>query len=144
MKIYKIDDNKFKSIYISMFYLTNSWITDALIDAKDRGVEIKIIADATLTKEPTAQVFKIREAGIPVKIENWNGKMHQKSAIFDDEYTIVASTNWTGAAEYANDENMLIIKNEDIAKQQTKEFIRLWKSIPNKFLYEVPNFEKRS
>ena len=132
-----------KSIYISMFYLTNYWITDALIDAHNRGVDIKIISDATLTKEPKAQIFKLREAGIPVKIENWNGKMHQKSAVFDEEYTIIASTNWTGASEYANDENMLIIKNKDIAKKQTKEFFRLWKSIPDKFLYEIPNFASK-
>lgn len=132
-----------KSIYVSMFYLTNYWITDALIDAHNRGVEIKIIADATLTQEPSSQIFKLRAAGIPVKIENWNGKMHQKSAVFDETYTIVASTNWTGASEYANDENMLIITNLDIAKKQTKEFFRLWKSIPDKYLNEVPSLPNK-
>ena len=130
-----------KSIYISMFYLTNYWITDALIDAHNRGVDVKIIADATLIKEPKAQILRLRNAGIPVKIENWKGKMHQKSAVFDCEYTIVASTNWTGASEYANDENMLIIKNSDIAKKQTKEFYRLWNSIPNRYLNEIPKLK---
>ena len=130
-----------KSIYISMFYLTNYWITDALIDAHNRGVDVKIIADATLMKEPKAQILRLRNAGIPVKIENWKGKMHQKSAVFDCEYTIVASTNWTGASEYANDENMLIIKNSDIAKKQTKEFYRLWNSIPNRYLNEIPKLK---
>lgn len=130
-----------KSIYISMFYLTNYWITDALIDAHNRGVDVKIIADATLMKEPKAQILRLRNAGIPVKIENWKGKMHQKSAVFDCEYTIVASTNWTGASEYANDENMLIIKNSDIAKKQTKEFFRLWNSIPNRYLNEIPKLK---
>ena len=127
-----------KSIYISMFYLTNYWITDALIDAYNRGVDIKIITDATLTQEPSSQIFKLRAMGIPVKIENWDGKMHQKSAVFDGEYTIVASTNWTGASEYANDENMLIIKSTEIAKKQTKEFLRLWNSIPDKYLFRIP------
>ena len=127
-----------KSIYISMFYLTNYWITDALINAHNKGVEIKIIADATLMKEPKSQILKLRQHNIPVKIENWNGKMHQKSAVFDEEYTIVASTNWTGASEYANDENMLVIKSTGIAKKQTKEFFRLWNSIPDKYLFKVP------
>lgn len=127
-----------KSIYISMFYLTNYWITDALIDAHKRGVEIKIIADATLMKEPKSQISKLRQNDIPVKLENWNGKMHQKSAVFDEKYTIVASTNWTGASEYANDENMLVINSAEIAKKQTKEFFRLWNSIPEKYLYKIP------
>ena len=49
--------------------------------------------------------------------------------VVDDFITVVASTNWTGASEYSNDENMLIIKNEKIAQKQEREFFRLWKSI---------------
>lgn len=127
-----------KSINISMFYLTNYWITDELIEAKNRGVKIRIILDATLTKEPKSQIEPLRKANIPVKTENWRGKMHQKTVIVDDIYSVIASTNWTGASEYANDENMLVIKNEELANQTTKEFNRLWKSIPNKYLKENP------
>ena len=73
--------------------------------------------------------MQLIEAGIPVKIENWKGKLHQKSAIVDDVYTIVGSTNWTKSANIVNDENMLIIKNENISQKQEREFFRLWKSI---------------
>ena len=73
--------------------------------------------------------MQLIEAGIPVKIENWKGKLHQKSAIVDGVYTIVGSTNWTKSANIVNDENMLIIKNKKIAQRQEKEFLRLWKSI---------------
>ena len=116
-------------IYISMFYLTNYWITDALIETNNRGVEIKIIVDETLKKEPKSQIDELEKAGINIKTENWRGKMHQKSMVVDDFITVVASTNWTGASEYSNDENMLVIKNKTIANIQEKEFLRLWKSI---------------
>ena len=33
---------------------------------------------------------------------------------------------------------MLVIKSEQIAKKQTKEFFRLWNSIPDKYLYKIP------
>ena len=49
--------------------------------------------------------------------------------VVDGYTTVIASTNWTGASEYSNDENMLVIKNKTIAKTQEKEFLRLWKSI---------------
>ena len=116
-------------IYISMFYLTNYWITDALVKANNRGVEIKIIVDETLKKEPKSQIDELEKAGINIKTENWRGKMHQKSMVVDDFITVVASTNWTGASEYSNDENMLVIKNKTIAYVQEKEFLRLWQSI---------------
>lgn len=118
-----------KSIHVTMFYLTNSDIIEELISAKKRGVEIKVIVDSSLKYEKQARHMQLIEAGIPVKIENWKGKLHQKSAIVDGEYTIVGSTNWTKSANIVNDENMLIIKNEKIAQKQEKEFLRLWKSI---------------
>ena len=123
-----IKDAKSK-IYVSMFYLTNYWITCALVEANNRGVEIKIIVDSTLQKEPKSQIDELKKAGINIKTENWRGKMHQKSMVVDDFITVVASTNWTGASEYSNDENMLVIKGKEIAKVQEKEFLRLWKSI---------------
>ena len=118
-----------KSIHVTMFYLTNSDIIEELISAKKRGVEIKVIVDSSLKYEKQARHMQLIEAGIPVKIENWKGKLHQKSAIVDGVYTIVGSTNWTKSANIVNDENMLIIKNEKIAQKQEKEFLRLWKSI---------------
>ena len=118
-----------EKIYVSMFYLTNYWITNALVEANNRDVEIKIIVDETLKKEPKSQIDELEKAGINIKAENWRGKMHQKSMVVDDFITVVASTNWTGASEYSNDENMLVIKNKTIANVQEKEFLRLWKSI---------------
>ena len=118
-----------EKIYVSMFYLTNYWITDALVEASNRGVEIKIIVDETLKKEPKSQIDELEKAGISIKTENWRGKMHQKSMVVDNFITVIASTNWTGASEYSNDENMLVIKNKAIANIQEKEFLRLWKSI---------------
>lgn len=118
-----------EKIYVSMFYLTNYWITNALIEANNRGVEIKIIVDSTLQKEPKSQIDELEQEGISIKIENWRGKMHQKSMVVDSCTTVIASTNWTGASEYSNDENMLVIKNKAVANTQEKEFLRLWKSI---------------
>ena len=112
-----------------MFYLTNYCITNALTEANNRGVEIKIIVDSTLQKEPKSQIDELEQAGILIKIENWRGKMHQKSMVVDSCTTVIASTNWTGASEYSNDENMLVIKNKAVANLQEKEFLRLWKSI---------------
>ncbi len=131
--------NAKKSINIAMFYLTNKWVIDEIIAAHQRGVEVRIILDMTLTQEPQNPIQRLIEAGVPTKLENWNGKMHQKTAVIDDIEVILGSTNWTRTAELVSDENMLIISSKKLAKTQNNEFERLWKSIPEQ--YFVKNFD---
>lgn len=125
-----------KTIKIMMFYFTNKKIVAELINAHNRGVNIQIIVDYEPTAENYSAIDALREVGIPVKVENWKGKMHTKTAVFDDKVCVIGSTNWTSTAEYVNDENMLVIDNADIATQITNEFKRLWKAIPDKYLKE--------
>ena len=97
-----------------------------------RGVEKEVVKseDMDLTaiftrREPSTLSINSNTPVVNMKdIENWKGKLHQKSAIVDGEYTIVGSTNLKKSANIVNDENMLIIKNEKIAQKQEKEFIR--------------------
>ena len=64
-----------------------------------------------------------------------------KSAIIDDKNIVIGSMNWTGVAENSNDENTIIVENQQLAKEFKSEFLKLWKSIPNKWLYDSPNPE---
>ena len=130
-----------ETIYVEMFYLTNKYLINDLIRAKQRGVDVKIILDASSANNDFTAHTQLRSAGIPVKIENWGGKMHTKSAIIDNEYYVVGSMNWTGKAEFHNDENLLIIQNPKLAQNCTKHFNHLWNKIPCKYLFETPKAE---
>lgn len=134
--------NKSKSsIDIPMFFLTHKATIQALLDAHSRGVKIRVILDAVGAKSAYSKHNVLREAGIPVKIENWGGKMHMKSMIIDNEIIVVGSTNWTSTAAYTNDENLLVIYNKNLANVFGKEFERLYNSIPNKWLKKCPEPE---
>ena len=130
-----------KTIYIEMFYLTNKYLVNDLISAKQKGVEVKVILDASSANNEFSAHNKLRSAGISVKIENWGGKMHTKAAIIDNEYYVIGSMNWTGKAELHNDENLLIIQNSALVKNATKHFNHLWDIIPDKYLIETPKAE---
>ncbi len=130
-----------KSIYVAMFYFTNKNILKELVDAKNRGVDVKVIVDASFANDFERYIKLMREAGIPVKVENWAGKMHCKLAVIDDEITLTGSLNWTNSAVNFNDENFLRIKSERIAKETKNYFDELWRSIPEKWLYEIPSAE---
>ena len=129
-------------IYLSMFLITNNKIVQSLIDAHERGVEIKLIIDAHHALQPYSKHEQLRNAGIKVKVENWAGKMHAKTVIIDDKTIITGSANWTYSAFKYNDENLLIFKNApNEVKFLKNEFEQSWKSIPPKWLYKNPEPE---
>lgn len=134
-------ENAEKYIYVPMFFLTNRDLINALIEAKSRNVDVKIIVDSAANIVNPKYVKILRNNNIPVKVENWGGKMHMKSAIIDDKNIVIGSMNWTGVAEKSNDENTIIVENQQLAKEFKSEFLKLWKSIPNKWLYDSPKPE---
>lgn len=121
-------------IYIPTFIITHEELSYSLINAKKRGVDVKLIVDATNTNASRSKVKMLREAGIPVKIENYAGKVHSKSIIIDDKYVIAGSMNFTKSGENKNDENSVIIEDIRLAKYYKGFFEYLWKKIPDKYL----------
>ena len=131
------------SIDISIFFLTHKNVSKELVKAKNRGVSIRIILDATAASNGYSKHNYLRDNGIPVKVENWGGKMHMKSAIIDKKHLIVGSMNWTGAGESKNDENTLIIKNFKDSPKYQRFYNLMWNSIPDKWLREDPMPESK-
>lgn len=132
-----------RRIDIAVFFLTNKAITKDLLDAQRRGVEVRVILDATAAKNGYTKHELLREVGIPVKVENWGGKMHMKSAVVDGEVLIVGSMNWTSAGEWDNDENTLIIKSPALAQQYEQFFDLMWAKIPEQWATANPDPESR-
>jgi len=126
------------SIDISIFFLTHKNISKELVKAKNRGVSIRVILDATAASNGYSKHNYLRDNGIPVKVENWGGKMHMKSAIIDKKHLIVGSMNWTKAGERSNDENTLIIKDSLDASKYQRFYNLMWDSIPDKWLRKDP------
>ena len=130
-EIVNLISNATEYIYIPVFYFTYNNYANALISAKKRGVDIKVIVDATSAKNASSVHKKLSKAGIEVKVENWGGKMHMKSMIIDDTYILVGSMNFTKSGYSLNDENTLLIKNSQLAQDFRDFFIYLWNSIPD-------------
>ena len=87
-------NNAKQYIYIPTFLITDKNIANALISAHNRGVDIKIITDALNASVKHSKHGLLRKNGLLVKAENYAGKMHSKSMIIDDMYTIIGSMNF--------------------------------------------------
>ncbi len=130
-----------QSIDIAMFFLTHKTLTKELVNAHKRGVKVRIILDATGAANGYSKHQYLREHGIAIKIENWGGKMHMKSALIDNRHLIIGSMNWTSAGASKNDENTIVINNFSQAKKFRNFFEKLWLSIDNKWLNGLPQAE---
>ena len=129
------------SIFVPIFYLTHEDLSSELVKASKRGVDVKVILDASAAQNDYSKHEYLREQGIAVKVENFGGKMHAKSMIVDDRYFIAGSMNFTKAGNDTNDENTLIIDNEALAKSYNAYFSALWHTIPHRFLSYNPSPE---
>lgn len=120
-------------IDIGVFFLTDKWITANLIEAHRRGVRVRVIVDATSAKNGYTKHELLREAGVAVKVENWGGKMHMKTAAIDGEWLVVGSMNWTSSGARHNDENTLIIRSSRLTGKFHDYIGRIWNRIPSEW-----------
>jgi phosphatidylserine/phosphatidylglycerophosphate/cardiolipin synthase-like enzyme len=128
-------------IDVGIFFLTHKVIAAELMKAHQRGVKVRVILDATAAKNGYTKHELLREVGIPVKIENWGGKMHMKSGVIDGKHVITGSMNWTSAGEGGNDENTVILHSEKLARQYEDYFDKLWDAISDNWLKGRPDPE---
>ena len=133
--------NAKKYIYIPAFLITDRRLADELIAAKKRNVEVKIILDALNAHSKYSQIKYLRANGIEVKAENYAGKLHSKMIIIDDEITVLGSMNFSKSGQNYNDENVLVIRNHQIAARYREFFEYLWDRIDDWWLMYIPRTE---
>lgn len=127
-----------RSIDVAVFYLTHKLLSADLIKAHQRGVRVRVITDATSATNGYTKHEILRAAGIPVKVENWGGKMHMKAASIDGATLILGSMNWTSAGESTNDENTLILHSPEQARRFSDFFNAMWADVQDKWLTANP------
>lgn len=123
-------DSAREFIDVAMFYLTAKPIVRSLCAAVARGVRVKIILDAVANRHPSSPFQELSTCGADVKVENWGGKMHMKTAIIDKNTVILGSMNWSARGNSANDENTMVIKNNRKLQQELQSYFdRLWNTL---------------
>jgi phosphatidylserine/phosphatidylglycerophosphate/cardiolipin synthase-like enzyme len=92
--------------YFAIYEFTKENIADALVRAKERGVDVRGIMDAGQSQSVVQDrvVRQLKDAGISVEFQKHaKGIMHIKMLVTDRAYAL-GSYNWTEAATTVNDE----------------------------------------
>ena len=104
-------------IYVQAYSFTSVSIAKALVDAHKRGIKVEAILDKSQKKEKYTSATFLNNSGIPTYIDSKHAIAHNKIMVIDKETVITGSFNFTKAAEEKNAENLLILKNKEMASQ---------------------------
>lgn len=116
-----------RSIHVAAYVFTSKPVASALLDARQRGVEVALVADS---KENTASYSATRflaNRHLPVRLNGKYAILHHKFMIIDQLHVQTGSFNYTAAAASKNAENVLIIWNApELAARYEAQWQQLW------------------
>ncbi|MDO8754920.1 MAG: phospholipase D-like domain-containing protein [Anaerolineales bacterium] len=120
------------SIHIASFEFNLTPVAEALIAAKNRGVDVKWVTDdknglAYDIKPGRGQFALLTGAGIEVKDDaGRSALMHNKFWIFDQQIVWTGSTNITVNGIFKQNNNVIVIHSPEIAYSFEREFQEMW------------------
>jgi phosphatidylserine/phosphatidylglycerophosphate/cardiolipin synthase-like enzyme len=114
-----------KSVYVAIYSFTRDGLARALIDAKNRGVEVKVIIEEENAYGQGSDYRMLKEAGVDIRLDGNPALMLHKFMVVDGEIIVTGSYNWSTAAEDRNDENFVVIRDRSVAERFMQEFNRL-------------------
>jgi phosphatidylserine/phosphatidylglycerophosphate/cardiolipin synthase-like enzyme len=140
--INRIDSSKF-SIDIALYSLKGTVgqrVADALLNAKARGVKIRMIVENDNAN--TTPIASLKNNNVPLitdafdSVNAGRGLMHNKFAIFDyrdasssaDDWIWTGSWNATDPGNYNDAQNAVEIQDRTLALAYTVEFNEMWGS----------------
>jgi phosphatidylserine/phosphatidylglycerophosphate/cardiolipin synthase-like enzyme len=97
-------------ILVLAYSFTSRPISQALVDAKLRGVHVEIILDHSNEKEEHTDLPFLVEQGLAPLIDPDHAIAHNKVMLLDGATLLTGSFNFTHQAETENAENLLVIK----------------------------------
>jgi phosphatidylserine/phosphatidylglycerophosphate/cardiolipin synthase-like enzyme len=112
-----------KNILVQAYSFTSVPIAKALVQAKRRGIDVKIILDRSQNRKhgfSSAKYFS--DYQIPVLIDYQPNIAHNKVMVVDSKIVITGSFNFTRAAQERNAENVIVISDREFAKKYVQNW----------------------
>ena len=104
-----------REVLVQAYLLTSRPIAASLIAAKQRGLEVSVLADANQHADnPASLLASLADKGISVWLETRYRNAHNKIMVIDDGtqdvVVVTGSYNFTRSAQRMNAENLLLIR----------------------------------
>jgi phosphatidylserine/phosphatidylglycerophosphate/cardiolipin synthase-like enzyme len=120
-----INDAK-ETVLVQAYTFTSTPIAHALADAHKRGVKVQVILDKSVRTEKYSSATFLKNAGIPIVIDDKYTIAHNKVIVIDNRMVITGSFNFTKEAEESNAENLLVIRDSALAEKYANNWREHW------------------
>lgn len=129
------------SIDLAIFEFSSPVLAEALQQARERGVTVRLLLDSHSGKKDAASGSL---AGLNVRElagrGGGRGLMHDKFAVFDEHQVVTGSYNWTRSAEHSNYENILVEDDPEVVSKYHRQFALLWNKASQKHIENSNSF----
>ena len=115
-------------IYVAVYGFTFPPAVEALVNAKKRGLDVRVLTVREKAKDPKQAIAlqTLRMAGIPVRVNLHDALMHLKQVVLDDEINASGSMNHTTSGHRYNDERLDVITDRPTSVKARHKFLTLW------------------
>lgn len=103
------------SIHVLIYSFTLDDVANALIQARDRGVDVKIVMEKDNANGQGSEYQTLKQANMNIRLDSNSALMHDKVAIIDNHIIVTGSFNWTASGTDHNNENMAILDSQSWA-----------------------------
>ena len=119
-----------RSIDVCVYTIADDRLSEELVAAHDRGVDVRIISDNDKRFDEGSDIARLAAHGIAVRLDDAPYHMHHKFALFDGEQLANGSFNWTRSASSSNQENLVVSRDAYLLRCFGGQFETLWQRFP--------------
>ncbi|MCC5627588.1 DUF655 domain-containing protein [Nostoc sphaeroides] len=139
-------DSATKSVDMALFVLSDQRIANILEKRHQQSVQIRALIEPQFAYRPYSEALDMMGVALSNKckyeVDNhpWSNPittvgvpvlpkgdlLHHKFGVIDSQTVITGSHNWSDAANYGNDETLLVIESPIVAAHYVREFARLY------------------
>lgn len=135
-------DGAAASILVQAYSFTHDGIAAALVRAKGRGLDVRVVLDksnvcagADGPDDEEAQACRskgsriaetLAKGGVGVRIDRRHAIAHSKVMILASRRVLTGSLNWTIAGATKNAENLVVLDGADVAALYAAEWAEHW------------------
>lgn len=119
-----------KSIYAAFYKLELKEVSDALLEAHERGIKVRIFSDDMTFRSEKSRLDSLNEF-LPVKTDKDPASfMHHKFCVIDEKIVWTGSFNPTYSGSSRENNNAVVVTSSLVSAQFIREFERLWEEEP--------------
>ncbi len=108
------------SVDVASYSLSLVSIRDALLNAHERGVNVRLVMESDNMDRDVPQY--LMDKGIQIVGDQREGLMHNKFVVIDRSEVWLGSMNFTAAGTYDDNNNLVRLRSSKVAENYTVEF----------------------